>query len=127
MFWKYTKIAMRHILRHKGHSFINIAGLSIGITICILIAIYIHFELSFDRYHADALQIYRIALEFENMDHQIEVTPVVQASIGSTMKAEFPEIEICARVFTYTWRETALITNGEKHFYEDRFFLGEVR
>ena len=51
MFKNYLKIAFRNIKKHKGYSFINIAGLAIGMACCILMVVYISSELSFDRYH----------------------------------------------------------------------------
>jgi putative ABC transport system permease protein len=51
MFKNYLKIAFRNIVRHKGYSFINIAGLAAGIACCMLIMLYVRDELSFDRYH----------------------------------------------------------------------------
>ena len=61
MFENYLKIALRNIRKYKGYSFINIAGLSIGMACCILILAFIVDELSFDRFHKNADDIYRIA------------------------------------------------------------------
>ncbi|MGB6864827.1 MAG: ABC transporter permease, partial [Candidatus Aminicenantaceae bacterium] len=66
MLKNYLKITLRNIKRNKVFSFINIAGLAIGMACCILIVNYIIFENSFDRFHKNADQIYRIntLLEF---------------------------------------------------------------
>ncbi|UCH93591.1 MAG: ABC transporter permease, partial [Candidatus Aminicenantes bacterium] len=60
MIKNYLKIAFRNIKRHKGYSFINIAGLAIGMACCILMVVYITSELGFDRYHENADRIYRL-------------------------------------------------------------------
>ena len=60
MLKNYLKIAIRNIIKQKSYSFINIAGLAIGITACILIALWIQDELSRDTYHDNYQNIYRI-------------------------------------------------------------------
>ena len=59
--WKnFLKIAYRNVLHHKGYSFINIAGLAIGMACCIIIMLWVQDELSYDKYHAKADRIYRL-------------------------------------------------------------------
>jgi len=60
MLRNYFKIAIRNIKRHKGYSFINIAGLAIGMACCILILMYVTDELSYDKFHEKSNRIYRI-------------------------------------------------------------------
>ena len=60
MLYNYLKIALRHLLRHKAFSFINLFGLAVGITCCLLIFLFIQDELSYDRFHPNANRIYRI-------------------------------------------------------------------
>lgn len=91
MFKNYIKIALRNIKKHKGYSFINISGLAIGMACCILILLWIQDELSFDRFHENAKQIYRCVFE----DHTSEkVTRHWRNAppLAPTLKAEFPEI-----------------------------------
>ncbi len=65
MLKNYLKIAIRTIVRQKGYSFINIAGLTIGLTITLVIAFYVIDDFTFDRFHEDAENIYRV-LTYEN-------------------------------------------------------------
>lgn len=51
MFKNYLKVTFRNIFRHKGYSFINIAGLAIGIACCLIIALWVLDELSYDKFH----------------------------------------------------------------------------
>jgi len=124
MFKNYLKIALRNIRKQKGFTAINIGGLAISMACCILISLYVHFELSYDRYHEHAGSIFRIALDYKSEDQSFQ-TPILAASMGPVLKEEFPEIEEMVRLFTYSWKETALVTIGEKQFYEGRFFLAD--
>ena len=60
MFWNYLKIALRNLKKYKGYSFINIAGLTTGITCCMLIFLYVQYETSYDSHHIDVDRVYRI-------------------------------------------------------------------
>lgn len=60
MFRHYFNISTRTLLRHKLYTAINILGLAVGIGVCLLIYQYIHFELSYDQFHEDAENIYRL-------------------------------------------------------------------
>jgi len=91
MFKNYLKTTWRNITRHKGYSFINIAGLALGMACCIAIASYIQFELSFDRFHKNGNRIYRLVERqfFEGQDEQNlgQSTPWM----GETF-IEYPEV-----------------------------------
>ena len=59
MFKNYLKIALRNIRKHKGYSFINIAGLAIGVAACLLLFFWVQDELSYDRHHQNVDQAFR--------------------------------------------------------------------
>ncbi|UCE39108.1 MAG: ABC transporter permease, partial [Thermoplasmata archaeon] len=61
MFKNYITIALRNIKRHKGYSFINIFGLAIGMTVCLLMLMYVVNEISYDDFHEKGDRIYRLA------------------------------------------------------------------
>ena len=61
MFKNYFKSAFRNLARNKIYSFINVAGLSIGLACAMLIMLYVKDEVSFDRFHKNVNHIYRIA------------------------------------------------------------------
>lgn len=92
MFYNYLKTTWRNILRHKGYSFINIVGLALGMACCIVIATYLQFELSFDRFNKNEKRIYRLVERqfFEGQD----VTYLGQSTpwIGETF-LEYPEVD----------------------------------
>jgi len=60
MLYNYLKITLRNILKHKGYSFINISGLAIGMTCCLLISLWVLDELSYDKFHLNASHLYRV-------------------------------------------------------------------
>ena len=64
MISNYFKIALRHLKKNKLYAFVNIAGLAIGITSCLLIGVYISQELSYDRFHENAERIARVTWQY---------------------------------------------------------------
>lgn len=98
MIKNYFKIAFRSLWRGKVHSAINIIGLSLGITCCILITLFVNDELTFDRFHAKADRIYRVYGREdwgENQEFFYTTTPF---PMGPTLKENFPEVERQVRV-----------------------------
>ena len=117
MLTNYLKIALRNIKKHKGYSFINIAGLAVGMTCCILILLWVQDELSYDTYHKNADSIYRITYAEEiggAFDHYA-LPPFVAAP---AFAAEVPGI----RTYTRLWQRTGLIKYAEKNFDERNIF-----
>jgi putative ABC transport system permease protein len=90
MWENYIKSALRHIKKQKGYSLINLAGLTIGITCFVLISLYIQYEFSYDRFHKNAKDLYRVlvATDVTYMGKsQVAVTP---GSLASAIQEEFP-------------------------------------
>ena len=91
MLKNHIKTTWRNISRHKGYSFINIAGLALGMACCIVIASYIQFELSFDKFHDKGNRIFRLTENqfFEGQDEKNlgQSTPWM----GETL-TEYPEV-----------------------------------
>lgn len=116
MFINYFKNAIRILITQRFYSFINIIGLSIGITACILVSLYVKYDLSFDRYNKNAENIYRIEFSFPR-EGVVEHMAQSQAMLGPTLKNEYPEIRKLSR-FCYSQR--SLVKAGDKNNYEDR-------
>ena len=117
MIKNYIKIAFRHFKKQKGYSFINIAGLAVGMACCILIFLWVYDELSFDRYHENADNICRItyAEEIGGAYDHYAIPPFVAAP---TFAAELPEIIAYSRL----WQRSGLITYENKKFDERGIF-----
>ncbi len=101
MIKNYFKIAWRNLTRRKGHAFINIGGLAVGIAVCLLIFIIIQFELSFDNYHKKKDRIYRVLSE---MHHSTVPEPFTNSGVPyplpSTLETAIPQIEESSVVFS---------------------------
>ncbi|MCI0696538.1 ABC transporter permease [candidate division KSB1 bacterium] len=95
MFNIHLKIALRNLLRHKGYSFINMAGLAVGMVCCILIGLYVEDELSFDCFHENVDRLFVITGEHPVPGRTL-ATPY---SLASTLQAAMPEIEQTTRVW----------------------------
>ena len=95
MFKNYLKIAIRQIKRQKGYSFINISGLAIGMTCCMLILLWVQDELSYDKFHENADHIYRINKIWRK--GEIAHYATTPAPLAQALKEEFPEINNSAR------------------------------
>ncbi len=121
MFRNFLKIAYRNILRQKSYAIINILGLSIGLTCAILIGIYVVNELSFDKFHKQSSQIYRIYLDGKMGTNKF-LGPATPAPMAAALKEDYPEVKSATRLFKDGNRN---IQYQEKSFYEDRFFYAD--
>jgi putative ABC transport system permease protein len=112
----YLKIALRRIRRHKGHSFINIAGLAVGMAACILMLVWVQDELSYDRFHKNAAHIYRINTE-DTSGGKTFLLAGSPAPLGQAMLDELPEVLNVTRVQA-GWPRWNL-SLGEDRFLEE--------
>jgi len=96
MFKNYLKVAWRNIKRQKGYSFLNIAGLTIGMACSFLILLWVQHEMSFDRFHRNANYIYRVIME-EAQPDGADAHPWLPFPLGKTMVERYPEIVSATR------------------------------
>ncbi|MDH5707173.1 MAG: ABC transporter permease, partial [Candidatus Aminicenantes bacterium] len=115
MFTNYLKLAMRHMRRHWGYSLINILGLAIGMACCILIFLWVQHELSYDRFHEKADDLYLITVSGEQGTWTSSPWALVP-----TLKNDFPEI------LKGSWYAvTPLLARYEnKSFFENAALVG---
>jgi len=123
MLKNYIKITLRNIKRNKVFSFINIAGLAIGMACCILIVNYIVFESSYDRFHKNAAQIYRVntLLEIGGRGGNLAST---NHPIGDYLKDNYSEVINSAKFRRYKYGQT-LIEYEENKFFENRIYYAD--
>jgi putative ABC transport system permease protein len=98
MFKNYLKVAARNMRKHKGYTFINVFGLTMGMTICLLIFLWVRDEMSYDRFHANANRIYRALWEARFGDNEWKI-PQVGVPLAEALEKEFPEVERAVRLF----------------------------
>ena len=121
MIKNYFLIALRNIFRQKTFAFINITGLAIGLTCATLIMLWIQDELSFDRFHQNAENIYRIQVK-ETGGASSETRAGTPYPLTPVLVQDFPELETTTRFYNY---EKALIAVEDKRIYEDGVFLAD--
>ncbi|MDR3714904.1 MAG: ABC transporter permease [Puia sp.] len=98
MLQNYFKTAWRNIRKSKTFSFINIAGLSIGMAACLLILQYVNFELSFDQFNAHKNDLYRVVNDRYQNGKLIQHGTITYSGIGKAMQDDFPEVVNHTRV-----------------------------
>jgi len=92
MFKNYLKVALRNFLKHRTYSAINLGGLGIAVTVCILIGLFVRQEWTFDRFHAEAGRIYRPWL-YEKYQSEEFISLETPHPLGPMLKATYPEVE----------------------------------
>jgi putative ABC transport system permease protein len=116
----YLKTAWRNLVKNKFYSILNIAGLTIGITSCILIFLYVQFELSYDKYNRQSKNIYRLTelLHLPKEDRPQAVTSPIMAPI---FQSKFPEIKKSVR-FINSGR---VLSVNQKKIYNTRIVYSD--
>ncbi len=96
MLKNYFKIAVRNLLKHKAYSFINIAGLALGMACCMALILFIQHESSYDRHHQHAERIYRVHTRSVIFGREILWT-YTQAAFARTLQQDYPEVLYASR------------------------------
>ncbi len=117
MFKNFFKTALRNITRHKGFSFINVAGLTLGLIACILIGLFVWDEHQYDKFLPEGDQVYRVYEEYTNHDGT-QTLAVTAPMYATTLQQDFPEVEKTARVLMLPETKT-LFEAGNKKLYEE--------
>ncbi|UOE46404.1 ABC transporter permease [Mucilaginibacter sp. SMC90] len=121
MLKNYFKIAWRNIIRHKGYSAINIAGLTVGIAACLLIFVIIQFELSFNTFNPNFKNIYRVTTQGK-YESETTTNPGIAVPATEALRLDFPQAKVAALNSSYgsqiTVPEVAGSNTGDKKFTE---------
>lgn len=117
MFQNYLKIALRSLLRHKAYSIINISGLAIGMASSILILLWVQHELSYDKWHKQAAQLYRI-----NSSAGDFKTAVSSAGMTEGFQSVMPAIRNTVRM---AGPRNFLLSVGDRKFEESKVFYAD--
>ncbi|HVS95644.1 MAG TPA: ABC transporter permease [Puia sp.] len=111
MFKNHLKLAWRSLLKRKGYSTLNILGLAIGITCCLLIFHYVSYERSYDRFQPNAGRIVRLRLDQYQQGKLAWQSATVYPAIAPAMKKEFPEVDKFGRLID----ANILLTNPDRN------------
>jgi putative ABC transport system permease protein len=118
MFKNLIKSALRHIFKHPGYSFLNILGLSLGISSALFLIIYVADEVSYDRYHEKAGRIYRVSSKITEPDDQFTWV-VAQIPFGPQVVQNYPEVQSFVRFINMP---RSLYKYEDKEFNEEDFY-----
>ncbi len=124
MLRNYLKIAFRNLLRSKVYSLINILGLSLGITCCVLLALYIEDEYRYDKHHRRLGDIYRITSSFES-ERGLDKLGTTSPPTAMAMWEEIPEVETATRALNPPGVAQNLIQYGDNMFYETNGYIAD--
>lgn len=123
MLRNFFKVSIRNLIRNKTYSVINILGLSIGMACSILIFLFIIDELSYDKFHDNADQIYRIGIDAKMQGTEMQAY-ITGAPVGQTFVNELPEVINSTRVIRIQFNESsAIVKKEEKKFLEEGLFF----
>jgi putative ABC transport system permease protein len=120
MFKNYFITAYRSLWRNKSFTIINVLGLAVGISVCLLIFLLIQFELSFDQFHPKKDRIYRLLSEFHTPDG-VFPNSGVPFPTAPALKSDFPQLEKVARVFNNNGDQIT-INDGKSSTATDKKF-----
>lgn len=124
MLKNYIKIAFRNLVRRIGYTSINVFGLAVGISCCLLIGIYVLDEMSYDKFHNNADNIYRVNINYSmgGTSQSMYVTPT---ALLPTMKREFNEVVSGTRIFDVAMFSPQVVSLNDASFQEERFFYAD--
>src|SRR5258706_13803144 len=100
MIRNYLKVAMRYLLRYKTYTAINIFGLAVGITACILIMLFVKSEFTYDKFHGKSDRLYR-AWQQEKYEGQEFINTATPLPMGAALQENYAEVEGACRVYSF--------------------------
>ncbi|MEL6721557.1 MAG: ABC transporter permease, partial [Bacteroidota bacterium] len=127
MFFNHLKIAFRQLWKQKLYTFINVMGLAVGIACCLLIALHLKDELSYDRFHENADHIYRLAFDVK-MEEEERMGSCTPSAMANALSNDFPEIEKTARLNPYFFNAGSNYTrsqNAVQNAFEEGFVYAD--
>ena len=101
MFQNFFRVALRQLKKQGLYSVIKIGGFALGIATCLLIALYIRSESSYDRGYANGDRLYRLMTWYRRDDGSVGTGPAQPAPMAQAIKADFPQVELAGRIMPY--------------------------
>lgn len=125
MITNYFKIAWRNILANKLFTVLNIAGLAIGLCVCIILISFINTELSFDKMYSNSEDIYRMNMETSE-EYDFETWATMPNAVGPAIAQDIPQVKNMARIIKDDFGATASLKIGDKNFNENGLYLADA-
>jgi putative ABC transport system permease protein len=111
-------IAWRNLVKDKVHTTLNVTGLAIGITVCLIIGVWLERELSFDNFHPNGKQIFRLTNTFKSESESFSQAPSGPA-FGAHLPKQLPSIQSACRLFGENFK----IKAGPNEFFESDILI----
>ena len=128
MFRNYFKTAFRSLRRNKSYTFINVAGLAVGIGACLLLFLVIQYENSFDNFHPGGERIYRISTHFNSPDGT-RYSRGTSFPAGKQLPLDYPQLEHVASIYSAQGNQVTILNENshqpQAKFKEDGLFFAE--
>lgn len=124
MLKNYLKIAFRNLLKNKVFSFINIAGLAIGMAVCMLILLYVSHELSYDQFHQHGKNIFGTLVKMKFGSNEVQFN-LVSKNFGNAVKQANPEVVDYARLGSPFQDDVVIKSDNDHKFFERKFYFSE--
>ncbi|HMB93268.1 MAG TPA: ABC transporter permease, partial [Rhodothermales bacterium] len=121
MLKNYLKVSLRTLRKHKGYSFINVAGLALGLACCVLMLLFVQDERSYDRFHEHADRIYRVTMDAQPPNAPMDRFAITSRPVGTALRAEYPEVEHLVRLNNWN----PVIQHEGTYFYDDQTLFAE--
>jgi putative ABC transport system permease protein len=118
MLKNYLKTALRILRKNKGFSLLNLVGLSLGMACAVLILLWVHDEMSYNKFHKNYNSLYQV-MENQTYEGKTYTFAALPGPFAAAIKAEIPEIKYASRT---DWGSQVLFTLGEKSIYERGLF-----
>ncbi len=115
MFKTYLKLALRNLWKNKLYSAINVAGLAIGLTACLLIVLFVNDEMSYDKHFEDSEQIYRLTGAYNQGGNGRNHAATVSYPLMPVITDNFPEVEQASRIAIFS----GVVSNGDQHVWQE--------
>jgi putative ABC transport system permease protein len=124
MLYNYFKIAYKNLQNSKVYSAINIFGLALGLATCLMLMLYVADEWRVDKHHTDSGQLFRVALATPT-----ERWSALAGPVAATLKEDFPEVAVSARILKFSGFDEMLLQYGEgnhrKEFFEQNAYYAD--
>ncbi|MBJ7879845.1 ABC transporter permease [Gelidibacter salicanalis] len=124
MIRNYFKIAWRNIRANKLFTALNIAGLAIGLCVCIILFSFVNTELSFDKMYSNSENIYRVNMETSE-DYDFEIWATMPNAVGPAIVEDIPQVKKMTRLIKDDFGATASLKIGDKNFTENSLYLAD--
>lgn len=122
----YLKSSFRSLLKTPLFTALNTAGLAIGLTVALLLFLYVQHESSFDRFHSKAAQVYRVLLQITSDESKPSTLANAPIAVGPAAKNDIGDVEQYLRLLKHGFGKPAFVSIGNQQFVEEHLYWTEA-